>query len=81
MAVVRHQVSKVIGGEDDEWAAEVIVSAVRTLLQVATDGARPLWSTLRLKTYEDELGLDVHAWLVRVSVDVVVPDSELGDGR
>jgi len=73
VTIVRHRVSRVIDAEDGDWCAEVILSAVRTLLKVATDQAAPVWTTLRVRVVEDELNDDVHTLVVQASVDVQVP--------
>jgi hypothetical protein len=72
VTIVRHQVTRMLDVEDGTWTAEVIVSAIRSLLRVATDDAKPIWPTLRVRVIEDELNEGLHLPIVRASVDVTV---------
>ena len=74
MTVVRHQITKTITDDDGPWSAEVIVSAVRTLLRWATDDATPQWPTFRVRVHDEQIDPTTHTFVVRASVDVTVHD-------
>ena len=75
MTVVRHQITKTITDDDDPWTAEIIVSAVRTLLRWATDDATPQWTTLRVRVHDEQPDPTTHTLVVRAVVDVTVNDN------